>query len=282
MSIIQDQTLYLNDLFEEIRETIQTQTVFANLLGISSFNIQDKSITYKTEKIYPNRLAQNTTPVVLVFSNPHPLSVQAGMYLSEPHSQAFWKRLFACRCMQPPEELWDSILKWSNNTINILSNHLLDPDYSDKITLFFDCLESLPTNQYLDLNKIFRKKKGRELRRRILQDPGVDHLYNVSHKNNITSWIVFSAQAYRNIVGREDVAKIAPKRIRSAIDQYQTQKDKEIFWKILEDLRIKIAINGQQIKVYLALIARRKNDKAKNGERYFTLMLDQIFKDITT
>jgi hypothetical protein len=148
--------------------------------------------------------------------------------------------------------------------------------------LFFDCLESLPTNQYLDLNKIFSKRQGRELRKNILLSPGIEHLYRVSFKNNINSWIVFSAQAYRNLVGDRSVAKKAPERILNAIDQYLIHKDIELFWKMLEDLKTVILIKDREITLYLTLIARRKNDKTSSGERYFTLMLDQIIQDIIT
>jgi hypothetical protein len=281
MSITQEQTFFLGDHFEDIKEIIESQSLFSNLLTISTFSEQKKSITFKTERIHPSKFEKNTKPVILLFSNPHPLSVQAGMYLSEPHSQAFWERLFACECMQPQPRLLQSISHWSKDTIDILSNCLLRPKYSQEITLFFDCLEPLPTNQYLDLNKIFKKKKGRELRKKISQDPGIKHLYSISKRNNITSWIVFSAQAYRNIVGEKHIAKNAPGRVRSAIDQYQVMKDKDHFWKILNDLKSTIKINDLEITVYLTLIARRKNDLTSKGERYFTLMLDQIFQDIT-
>ena len=281
MSIIQKQTLYLSEQFADIRETIQSQAAFSNLSSICSFNERKKSLTFKTEKIHPEKPPKNTKSVVLLFSNPHPLSVRAGMYLSESRSQAFWKRLFACECMQPSKELSDSISQWNSNTIDILSSNLLNPTYSDQITLFFDCLESLPTNQYLDLNKIFKKKNGKELRKKILQNPGLEHLHCVSKKNNITSWVVFSVQAYRNIIGTKNIAKNAPKRIRSAIDQYYLEKDSDHFWHILNDLKSTIIINNFEITVYLSLIARCKNDKTPDGRRYFTLMLDQIFKDIT-
>jgi len=281
MSIIQEQTFLLSDQYETIKETIESQAIFSNLAAISTFSDLRKSITFKTEKIHPRKFVKKTKPVILLFSNPHPLSVQSGMYLSEPHSQAFWERLFACKCMQPQKELLQSTSHWSNNTIDILSNHLLYPEYSQKITLFFDCLEPLPTNQYLDLNKIFTKKKGKQLRKKVSQDPGIEHLHSISKLNNITSWVVFSAQAYRNIVGEKHIAKNAPERIRSAIDQYQVTKNRATFWKMLNDLKSTIKINDLEIAVYLTLIARRKHDLTSNGERYFTLMLDQIFQDIT-
>lgn len=280
MSIIQQQTIQLSDQFDNIREIIQTQDAFSNLSQICSFNENEKSITFRTEKIHPLRTPKSTKPVILLFSNPHPISVQTGIFLSEPHSQAFWKRIFACNYMHPSKELLDSISQWSSDTIKTLSANLLNPTYSDKISLFFDCLESLPTNQYVDLKKIFKNKKGKELRKNTLQNPGIEHLYRISKENNITSWVVFSAEAYRNIVRKKNIAKYAPKRIHNAIDQFQLEKDNELFWQRLKDLRSTFVINDLEITVYLSLIARRKNDKTTDGKRYFTLMLDKIFQDI--
>ncbi len=280
MSIIQQQTIQLSDQFDNIREIIQTQDAFSNLSQICSFNENEKSITFRTEKIHPLRTPKSTKPVILLFSNPHPISVQTGIFLSEPHSQAFWKRIFACNYMHPSKELLDSISQWSSDTIETLSANLLNPTYSDKISLFFDCLESLPTNQYIDLKKIFKNKKGKELRKNTLQNPGIEHLYRISKENNITSWVVFSAEAYRNIVREKNIAKYAPKRIRNAIDQFQLEKDNDLFWQTLNDLRSTFVINDLEITVYLSLIARRKNDKTTDGKRYFTLMLDKIFQDI--
>jgi len=280
VSIIQQQTIQLSDQFENIREIIQTQDTFSNLSTICSFKENEKSITFRTEKIHPLTPPKSTKPVILLFSNPHPISVQTGIFLSEPHSQAFWKRIFACNYMHPSNELIDSISQWSSDTIGTLSANLLNPTYSDEITLFFDCLESLPTNQYSDLGKIFKNKKGKALRKKTLQDPGIEHLYKISKKNNITSWVVFSAEAYRNIIGEKNIAKYAPKRIRNAIDKYHLEQDNDLFWQTLNDLRSSFVINDLEITVYLSLIARRKNDKTTDGRRYFTLMLDQIFQDI--
>ena len=282
MTIIQEQTLYLSDQFEIIRQTIKTQESFSDLSSISSFNEYDKSITFKTEKIHPPKPPENTKPVILIFSNPHPVSVKSGMFLSEPYSRKFWERVFACECMQPSRDLIDSISHWSSSTIDTLSTNLLHPTYSNQVTLFFDCLESLPTNQYNDLKKIFRKKEGNELRNKILQKPGVEHLIDISKKNHINTWIIFSAEAYRYIVGSSTVAKYAPTRIKNAIDKYQIEGDIKRFWLYLHDLKETVVINGFEISVYLTLIARRKNDMAPDGKRYFTLMLDQIFSDITT
>jgi hypothetical protein len=151
---------------------------------------------------------------------------------------------------------------------------------SDRLKLFFDCLEALPTNQYSDLNKLFPGKNGRALRRRVLQDSGFRNLIQVSEQKNINSWVVFSAEAYRIVVGDRSAAKDAPNRICSAIDHYFSDHDKSRFWDSLADLRTTVNYEAHSFRVYLSLIARHKYRKAENGERYFTVMLDRILEEI--
>jgi len=54
------------------------------------------------------------------------------------------------------------------------------------------------------------------------------------------------------------MAKYAQKRIRNAIDQFQLEKDNDLFWQTLNDLRSTFVINDLEITVYLSLIARPK------------------------
>jgi len=143
-----------------------------------------------------------------------------------------------------------------------------------------DCLESLPTNQYSDLNKIFPGVAGRELRRTSLQIPGIAALADLSAKSDIKSRIVFSAETFRYFGADRTLAKNAPDRIVKALDTYQSEKDDSYFWLDLSDLKRKVVINDLKITVYLSLIARRKNWKNKAGEYCFTAMLDRIFSEI--
>ncbi len=198
-SIIRNQTIQLSSQFETIKETITSTEQFSNLAAISSFDPRNNSLTFKTEKIHPLETKPHTTPVLLLFSNPHPLSVASGMFLSEPRSRSFWVRLFACECMQPSEVLKRAISNWDDETIAILAQNLLHQTFSDRISIYLDCLESLPTNQYSDLKKIFPGEEGRELRRTALQIPGMEALAELSAKSEINSWIVFSAEAFRYI-----------------------------------------------------------------------------------
>jgi len=139
--IIRKKIFKLHDQYESVRKTIEDEEKFANLLSISKFDAENRTIEFKTEKIHPKCKNNNITPVMMLFSNPHPLSVKNGMFLSEPHSRLFWRRLFECESMNPPEDLFNAVANWTNSSPNILSNHLLNGGYSDKFMLFFDCLE---------------------------------------------------------------------------------------------------------------------------------------------
>jgi len=280
MPIIQEQTIHLNDQFKIVKNRIQTINKFRNLHKICSFDNQQRALTFRTEKIHPQYFSKSTKPVMLLFSNPHPISVQNGMFLSEPRSRAFWERLFSCKYFKSHNNLVNSVMEWSDTTIKKLTNHLLNPDYSDKITLFFDCLESLPSNQYNDLRTILPNRDRKNLRKNILQTPGKESLCKISLQHNINSWVVFSVEAFRNILGEKNIGKSAPDRICETIDKYLLTHDNIAFWKQIEDLRRVITIEGKEIFVYLSLIARRKNQLSHTGEYYFTIMLDQIFNDI--
>ena len=98
--------------------------------------------------------------------------------------------------------------------------------------------------------------------------------------NRTTSEHVFSVEAYRYLIGEKDIGKNAPNRICQAIDGYLEDGDSFKFWDSLKDLKRTIQYGPDCITVYLALIARCKNWKTKNGERYFTVMLNQIFHEI--
>jgi len=138
----------------------------------------------------------------------------------------------------------------------------------------------MPTNQYADLKKIFKGKEGRNLRKNVSKKPGLQNLLKTSKKHNIKSWIVFSAEAYRSIVANKKIGRNAPKRIRQTINDYILNNDVNYFWNSLTDLKTTIYYSGYEITVYLTLIAKGKNWIAPNGQRYFTMMLDQIFNDI--
>jgi len=279
--IIGTETILLGEQFLGVRDKIEDDPRFANMRQLCTFDAGATSLTFKTEHIHP-KAKRKATPVMLLFSNPHPLSVQAGMFLSEPRSSLFWRRLFDCAALEAPESLDDAIDNWDDASPAVLAQHLLGGEYGGDVLLHFDCMEALPTNQYADLSRLFLGADGKELRKQQLLDPGLERLAQISEEASILHWIVFSAEAFRTIVGHRAAGKDAPRRIRSALDEHIVSGDTREFWRSLEDLHHVVNVGGREITVYLGLIARAKNWKAEGGRRYFTLMLDRIFRQILT
>jgi hypothetical protein len=233
-----------------------------------------------TESIHPNRHPGRRTPVLLLFSNPHPLSVRAGMFLSEPRSRSFWRRLFDSSALRAPASLNAAIDHWTEDSPQLLARHLFDGDYSSNLLLHLDCLEPLPTNQYADLNRLFPGPAGRKLRQNLLYTPGLRRLASLSRTSRCHHWLVFSVQAFRKLSGDPNAAKNAPRRICRALDQWLESGDTARFWDTLADTRATLDLGGQPAHLHLPLIARAKHWQAKNSQRYFTLMLDRIFEAI--
>jgi hypothetical protein len=68
------------------------------------------------------------------------------------------------------------------------------------------------------LKKILTSKEGWELWRTALQIPGMVALVDLSAKNIIKSWAVFSAEAYRYFCDDRILAKNSPEMIVKAVD----------------------------------------------------------------
>jgi hypothetical protein len=80
--------------YHMVKARLFIEPVFVSARKLCSFNDEAKEITYLTEEITPEYEGNNRTKVLLLFKNPHPDSVAAGLFLSERHSQSFWERLF--------------------------------------------------------------------------------------------------------------------------------------------------------------------------------------------
>ena len=279
--IIGTRTILLGEQYPCVRDKIEEEPRFADMRQICTFDSDATSLTFKTEHIHPEA-KRKAMPVMLLFSNPHPLSVQAGMFLSEPRSSLFWRRLFDCAVLEAPKALDNAIDNWDDASPGVLARHLLGGEYGGDVLLHLDCMEALPTNQYADLSRLFLGAGGQELRKQQLLDPGLERLVQVSEEAGIRHWIVFSVQAFRTVVGDKTTGKNAPRRICAALKEHIATGDTREFWRSLEDLHHVVNVEGREISVYLGLIARAKNWKAQDGRRYFTLMLDRIFQQILT
>jgi len=138
--------------YQKMKKILENDTIFSSTRKlIQSFDDEKKTITYLTEEISPDYKKEDRIKVLLLFKNPHPDSVAAGLFLSEPHSQTFWNRLFEAdynRNLLP-------LLKQQTGWIKNLADTLLTGKYDSPFLYYFRCLYPFPTKQFADLQLLF-------------------------------------------------------------------------------------------------------------------------------
>ncbi|MBU1864374.1 MAG: hypothetical protein KKH94_11980, partial [Candidatus Omnitrophica bacterium] len=135
--------------YHMVKARLCIEPVFVSARKLCSFNDETKEITYLTEEITLKYEGNDRTKVLLLFKNPHPDSVVAGLFLSEPHSQAFWQRLFE---VDYNSKLLPLLNK--RDWISSLADTLLTGKYDSPFLYYFRCLYPFPTRQFADLQQL--------------------------------------------------------------------------------------------------------------------------------
>jgi hypothetical protein len=152
MSSINFQRTYpLNEGYKDIKElATQILSRYFNDPRLISFNDQNKSVTFTSERLIP--ITKNRPRVMLLFSNPHPHSVQQGMFLSPStrgQENLFWPVMEQAGLLPIPKE---------NRTSEKLRKICLNIDYAGPFEFIFYCYYAFPTNYPEDIKKIFGKE----------------------------------------------------------------------------------------------------------------------------
>ncbi|TSA48170.1 MAG: hypothetical protein D4R56_00885 [Deltaproteobacteria bacterium] len=229
------------------------------------------TINYKTEEITPIVSNKNKIKVLLLFKNPHPDSVAAGLFLSEPHSQAFWERLFEVdyNCKLLP-------LLNKRDWIGSLADTLLTGKYNSPFLYYFRCLYPFPTRQFADLQQLFAGAPS-TYRTEIL-DRSLREFTAYVEQHGIRNVIVFFKDAVEFLGGRVLPTSInAVATAKQGIDQAIAHGDDSLFWRQNSGFRQK---TNDGLLVYLNMNTRAKNHGTHLPKRYFTYNLEFILKDI--
>jgi hypothetical protein len=228
-------------------------------------------LTYLTEEITPGYEGHDRIKVLLLFKNPHPDSVAAGLFLSEPHSQTFWSRLFEVdynRTLLP--------LLRRQDWISEVANTLLSGKYDSPFLHYFRCLYPFPTRQFADLQQLFAGAPmtyKKEILNRSLSD-----LSAYLEQYSITNAIVFFKDAIELLGGRAIPSSTnAVAAAKRGIDEAVAHGDDNLFWQQNIDFRQETK-NG--LRIYLNMNTRAKNHGFHLPKRYFTYNLEYILKDI--
>jgi len=261
-----------NSEYQSVRRILEDDPNFASTKRlIQAFDDSGKTVTYLTEEITPEYAGDDRIKVLLLFKNPHPDSVAAGLFLSEPHSQSFWERLFEVdynRNLLP--------LLNKRDWIGSLADTLLTGKYDSPFLYYFRCLYPFPTRQFVDLPQLFAGAPS-TYRREIL-NRSLREFTAYVEQHGIRNVIVFFKDAVELLGGRALPASInAVAAAKQGIDQAIAHGDDSLFWRQNSGFRQK---TKDGLLVYLNMNTRAKNHGTRLSKRYFTYNLEFILKDI--
>ncbi|MCP4607138.1 MAG: hypothetical protein GY845_00285 [Planctomycetes bacterium] len=118
---------------------------------IVDFGDVDDEVTFRTECLIP--IKKTTRPsVMLLFSNPHPHSVQQGMFLSpntKKQDNLFWSTMIDAGWFSIPED---------KRSPSQLRDVFLNLEYTGPFDLLFCCYYAFPTCYPDDILKIFGRR----------------------------------------------------------------------------------------------------------------------------
>ena len=276
--IITSRSFELGDSFADIRNKIESDSRYGGLKKLCKFYLKEKRVEYFTERIHPNYFEHRARiPILLLFSNPHPNSVERGLLLSEPHSQTFWQRLFESEyfCMTSDEKI--NLKRWDESTPRLLGQLMLEGKYKSKFLLYFHCLWPIPTNQVPDLKRLFMSTP--QLWGKINEE-GQKELAELIEHEQIKHIVVFTGQVFHLITGANKAdLKGRRDKIKCAVIDFLKDGDIEKYWKRLPFCHAKANFLNDA-DVYLTLDTRSKNVGEGMKKRYFTFALDMILKGI--
>jgi hypothetical protein len=113
-----------------------------------AFNKAERTVTFSTERLIPPASTKRPR-VMLLFSNPHPHSVQQGMFLSpntRGRENSFWPVMEDAGWLPIPKE---------NRNPKYLADVCLRANYEGPFDLLFYCYYAFPTNYPDEIKEIF-------------------------------------------------------------------------------------------------------------------------------
>lgn len=203
-----------------------TQQSWPKIPGLSKtkqYCWEESRLHLLTESIQPTVTTFKRSRVMLLFSNPHPDSVERGLFMSEPRSRGFWDIL--SNSMQPK---MNHEFRWGpsgiDETVSILSNG----NYEGPL-MFFECLYQLPSRSPNDLKKLF--DRNTDDFQKYLHKPSLERICSIINEYNIKVILVFKGETYESIVCKPRISKGSRKVLRTCVEE---NKSDALFWKYLE------------------------------------------------
>jgi hypothetical protein len=186
-------TYPLNDSYEGIKQ--RASCILQKFPDVFTFNDQDISVTYTTERLIPAVSTQRPR-ILLLFSNPHPHSIQQGMFLS-PTSQGqvniFWPVMRDAGWITIAEE---------HPEPKRLADICLKVEYAGPFELIFSCYYAFPTDYPEDISKLF----GKEFFDRCIEAEASQEFSKTIQDTSIEAVVTFNKGIF-NLVAKDPIER---------------------------------------------------------------------------
>jgi len=259
--------------YSSVKSKLQSNDTLYKSIGqiIAGYDDVKFEISYRTEEIIPQAITPDRKKVLLLFKNPHPDSVQTGLYLSEPSSKKFWNRFFEVKFNANLLPLLEN-----DSWIQAVAKTLTSGNYDNQFLYYFKCLYPFPSRQFNDLISLFSSAPNtyrQEIEKRSISD-----FWAFLEKHEITYIIVFFIDGMRTLTHIPSVSsKDIINGIKTGIDQYICDRNTEGFWQLYKKMKVK---SSRGITFYFNMNTRTKNHGSHLPKRYFTYNLEFILQDI--
>jgi hypothetical protein len=192
MSGINFQRTYpLGKEYERIKE--RADQLLQKYPDFLKFNGLDRSVTFTSERLIPT-VSTNRPRVMLLFSNPHPLSIHQGMFLSSNsigRENPFWPVM--------EDAGWLPIPKEDRNPKQLMEI-CLKAKSPGPFELIFYCYYAFPTDFPEDIKKIF----GREYFDQLIEPEARDELRKTIQETSVEAVVTFNKGIF-NLVSNDQI-----------------------------------------------------------------------------
>jgi hypothetical protein len=186
----------LGAAYASIRErAIQVLDQYLGNPDLIGFNDLDRIVTFSSERLIP-ATTTNRPRVMLLFSNPHPHSIQQGMFLSPStrgRENLFWSVM--------ADAGWLLIAEEDRNPKQ-LADICLHVKYQGPFELIFYCYYAFPTNYPQDISRIF----GKEYFSQFIEPESIDELRRTIQETSVAAVVTFNKGIF-NLVSKDKIER---------------------------------------------------------------------------
>jgi hypothetical protein len=161
--------------------------------NIYQFNDQDKTLTFTSERLIPEKRSGRLR-ILLLFSNPHPHSIQQGMFLSpsvKGRQSFFWTGMLDAGWFKLPE---------TRPVPRRLAEIFLNLEYESRFEFIFYCYYSFPTRYPDDMVKLF----GKEYFTEVIAPEARDGFQRIVEQESPSAVVTFNKGVF-NLVSKEPI-----------------------------------------------------------------------------